>query len=174
VKQPSPATRHRIALTDLFSDEQGRVQCYASLNPGRVQAEPVPGHSRVILPQRVKCSGGLQAAHWISKQTLKLERSKVNVSRHRFTDDPRLALLDVTEDDLVADARNGIPLCFEHHNAFDGKRSYRLDLYPPPTVLEFATQYGLSHLIEDHPAEPDPYAQTGLLGGLLIEDEEAA
>lgn len=148
MKQPSPETRHRVALWNLYK----HPACYARPDG---------------------CGGVLQAAHWISKQRLKQERSKVNVSRHRFEGDPRLRLLDATADDLVSDGRNGVVLCFEHHNAFDGKRSYELHLTPPSHVLAFAQDYGLEHLLIDRPAEADPEIERGLLG-MLVEDDDAA
>ena len=147
-KRPSPETRHRV---DLWR-RHDPVRCYAR--------------------HLGECKGILQAAHWISRQQLKQERSKVNVSRHRFEGDDRLRLLDHSIEDLVADGRNGVPLCVEHHNAFDGKRAYSVELVPPGHVRAFAADYGLLHLLEDRPAEADPYIERGLLGALIEEDEE--
>ena len=100
------------------------------------------------------CSGRVEAAHYISAQRLREERRKLKLAPYRFTpDDPRHGLVRASLDDLIADSRNGIPLCNEHHNAFDGKRHRRLSIYAPQCVIDFATEYGLTHLIEIETAD---------------------
>jgi hypothetical protein len=95
------------------------------------------------------CSDTVQSAHFISCQKLRETRRGVGLSLHRFAlDDPRLNLLNASLDDLYADDRNGLPLCFEHHMMFDGKRAKRLEIPAPACVLEFARAYGLMYLLD--------------------------
>lgn len=98
------------------------------------------------------CKGRVQAAHWISKQTLKRKQSQARISLRRV--DPRLAireevyfLLDMPIDGLIADPRNGVPLCDHHHASFDRRNGQALDLTPPQEVREFAEEYGLEDWI---------------------------
>lgn len=100
------------------------------------------------------CEGRVEAAHYVSAQRLREERRKLALTPYRFTpEDPRHGLVRASLDDLIADSRNGIPLCNEHHNAFDGKRAVRLVIPAPQCVIDFATEYGLTHLIDIEVAE---------------------
>lgn len=115
-------------------DELGMVRCYV----------------RRFAVGAGSCGGVLQAAHYIGCSELRNQRQKMVVSGHRFApDDPRRNLTTVTLDDLWRDPRNGLVLCLDHHELFDGKRPpRRLHLTPPPSVIDFANEYGLRHLVE--------------------------
>ena len=94
------------------------------------------------------CEGRVVAAHYVSAQRLREERRKLALTPYRFTpEDPRHGLVRASLDELLADSRNGIPLCHHHHAAFDGKRASKLTIPAPQCVIDFATQYGLTHLI---------------------------
>lgn len=128
----TPKQKHREGVFRRSADWQERVFCYAG-------------------PEG--CAGRLDAAHWISAQRLREERRKFKLTGPRFAvGDPRHKLATVSLDTLLADDRNGVPLCQDaHHPAFDGKRAKRLILTPPSCVIEFAEDYGLSHLLESAP-----------------------
>ena len=94
------------------------------------------------------CSGRVQAAHWIGKQRLRIKQSQARIHIERM--DPRIAVrqsvlhfLDMPLDGLIADPRNGVPLCDHHHSSFDRRNGQALDLKPPEEAREFAAEYGL-------------------------------
>lgn len=90
------------------------------------------------------CLGRIEAAHWVGVQTLRRWQSQERVAnRWDFRHRP---LLDVTEDELVADDRNGVPLCAYHHACFDRRNGQALDLEPPDAVLAFVAQYRPAYL----------------------------
>lgn len=131
----SAKSDHRIGIWDRWRNDEGIVRCFAD-------------------PTARTCRGRLEAAHWISAARLREERRKLALTTYRFhPDDPRHALITVSLDDLIADDRNGVPLCSHaHHPAFDGRNGKRLVLTPPACVIEFAETYGLGYLI-DTPTE---------------------
>jgi hypothetical protein len=88
------------------------------------------------------CAGRLQAHHVIPVQRLRHEHSIKAWSR---TDHPLLA---VTLDELVADPRNGVPLCERHHKAWhDGtRRPLREQL--PAEVEAFAAEFWLTFSLD--------------------------
>lgn len=136
---PAAKSEHRAGVFEAARVEgNGIVRCYAA-----------------DLPGGYVCSGRLEAAHFIAVQTLRIKQSEARIyieTQH----DPRMALapgilelVNADLSDLIADPRNGVPLCSEHHATFDGKRPpRRLSLTPPPSVVSFATEYGLTHLLE--------------------------
>lgn len=94
----------------------------------------------------------MQAAHWISKQGLRIKQSQARIHIERM--DPRLSvregvlrLIEMPLDGLVADPRNGVPLCDQHHASFDRRNGRALDLPVPTEVREFAAEYGLEDWI---------------------------
>ena len=96
------------------------------------------------------CKGRVQAAHWISKQGLRIKQSQVRirVGIDRFPErEGLLRLIEMPLDGLIADPRNGIPLCDHHHASFDRRNGQALDLTPPQEVREFAAEYGLEDWI---------------------------
>ena len=132
-KGPTPKERHRAGVIHRWG-----LRCYA---------------------YDAGCSGRVEAAHYISAQRLREEQRKIKLSAYRFAlDDPRHGLTQSSLDELIADDRNGIPLCSEHHNAFDGKRAEPLIIVAPACVIEFAQDYGLTHLIEFPTQEETPNA----------------
>ena len=96
------------------------------------------------------CKGRVQAAHWISKQGLRIKQSQVRirVGTDRFPErEGLLRLIEMPLDGLVADPRNGVPLCDHHHASFDRRNGQALDLPVPTEVREFAEEYGLEDWI---------------------------
>lgn len=99
-------------------------------------------------PSSETCRGRLQAAHWIAVQTLRIKKGNALIAAggKGFYNPPEAErLIDTDLSDLVSDPRNGVAMCEYHHQAFDHKR---LSLTPPPSVIDFANEYGLRHLVE--------------------------
>lgn len=120
-KPPSPKQRHREGVLAMYG-----ADCYAGPHG---------------------CSGRVQAAHWISIQRLTIKRRNAAIAQggRGFYRPPETdAILSVPLDDLIADPRNGIPLCELHHLRFD---QFGLHLQPPAEVIAFANDYGLEHLL---------------------------
>lgn len=100
------------------------------------------------------CSGRVQAAHWISKQGLQIKQSQIRlairglqINRDVAIKESHRLLADMPLDGLIADPRNGVPLCSHHHDSFDRRNGQALDLKPPEEVREFAAEYGLEDWI---------------------------
>lgn len=130
---PTAKSEHRAGVFALARNDLGIVRCYAD-------------------PTAASCRGRLQAAHWISVQTLKRKHAlAVTPPRGLAYPEGPANLAAATLSELVADPRNGVPLCEMHHQAFD---HHRLSLTPPPSVIDFASEYGLEHLLE--PASISP------------------
>ena len=127
---PTAKSEHRAGVFEAARVEgNGIVRCYAD-------------------PTAETCRGRLQAAHWIAVQTLRIKQRNARivaggVGFYHPPESARLTNADLS--DLIADPRNGVPLCEMHHQALDHKR---LSLAPPQSVIEFATEYGLGHLLE--------------------------
>lgn len=102
------------------------------------------------------CAGRIQAAHWIDAQTLRgiQANTRMAIRANRQVSEGRLLLVDMPLDGLIADDRNGAPLCEHHHASFDKRNGQKLILHPPAEVVEFAAEYGL----EDWLAWPDRVA----------------
>lgn len=123
-KAPSPKERHRVGVFRRC----GHV-CYAQGRGG--------------------CAGRLQAAHWISVQTLKGRQANYRIAIRNGRELPEAAqyLVDMPIDGLIADPRNGVPLCEHHHSSFDKRNGQELILQPPAEVIEFAEEYDLADLL---------------------------
>jgi len=95
------------------------------------------------------CSGRIQAAHWISSQTLRHRQAnnRIALKNGRELHEAARYLVDMPIGGLVSDPRNGIPLCEAHHASFDGRDGKRLEMQPPLGVKEFAADYGLEDLL---------------------------
>lgn len=97
------------------------------------------------------CRGELQAAHWLSRQTLKHKQSdaRLQVRRGIEVSEGLRRLIDADLEELLADPRNGVPACEHHHATLDLRNGKKFD--PPPsipfTVLEFATELDLDYLL---------------------------
>jgi nitrite reductase/ring-hydroxylating ferredoxin subunit len=75
---------------------------------------------------------------------------KVAAAPWRFPEpDGRRKIVLAGLDAVVADDRNGVPLCTAHHDSFDTRNGQSLHLPAPECVREFAAEYGLEHLIEE-------------------------
>lgn len=95
------------------------------------------------------CRGRIQAAHWISVQILKSRQAakRVAIRNGRVVDEPAHYLVDMPLSGLIADPRNGVPLCVHHHDSFDRRNGQSLDPIPPREVIEFANEFGLDDLL---------------------------
>lgn len=124
MKAPSPKERHREGVLKYWGSE-----CFA-----RAHGD---------------CRGRIQAAHWISVQTLRGRRAnyRIAIRNGREVGEAGRYLVDMPIEGLIADPRNGIPLCDHHHASFDRRDGKALDLTPHTDVREFAAEYGLEDLL---------------------------
>lgn len=143
----TPAERHREGVFAQAGEGGRSIRCHVAWLRSAGMDYP-------------ECSGRLQAAHVISRQSLRLLRSNMEIAPHRYpSDDPRHNLLKHDLDALCADPRNGLILCDRHHSAFDRRNGQALLLpYLPEHVWEFAREYGLEYrlnvlLTRDHREE---------------------
>lgn len=129
MKAPSPKARHRAGVMKRW----GEV-CYARAKGG--------------------CAGRIEAAHWIATQRLAAiqTNARIAIRNGREVSDPRRLLVDMPLTGLIADDRNGVPLCMRHHASFDKRNGQELVLMPPGEVREFAEEYDLDDELE-YPAE---------------------
>lgn len=95
------------------------------------------------------CAGRIQSAHWISVQTLRMRQAayRVAIRKGREVGEAGQYLVDFPIAGLIADPRNGIPLCSHHHDSFDRRNGQALDLHAPVEVREFAAEFGLEDLL---------------------------
>ena len=119
----TPAQRHRSEVFRRFADECERVSCYFAEEGG--------------------CRGRLQAAHIVGAQVLKRTRRQAAVL---WMQGERRPILEFTEDELVADPRNGVPACERHHHLHEGPV---LHCDPPAEFFEFLADVGLEHLFDN-------------------------
>lgn len=100
--------------------------------------------------ERGDCSGRIEAAHWISVQLLKARQAtaRIAIRNGRELEEARLYLVDMPIEGVIADPRNGVPLCSHHHASFDKRNGKKLILQPPKEVIEFTEEYGLDDLLE--------------------------
>lgn len=117
----TPAQRHREDTFRRHADEYERVSCYFAEEGG--------------------CRGRLQAAHILSAQRLKWMHSIAGMG---YGPTQELALIDL--DELLADGRNGVPVCERHHHLHEGAI---LHCQAPAAFYEFVADYGLEHVVEN-------------------------
>ncbi len=99
--------------------------------------------------QDEECRGPLQAMHYISAQRITIKRRNAAIARGGrgfYTPPETEALLAVSLDDLLSDSRNSLVGCEIHHGRFD---RLGLSIPPPLCVIEFAEEFGLSHLLPE-------------------------
>lgn len=119
---PTPEQQHRRAALKLWSDERGGVRCHLD-GPD--------------------CSGRLQAAHYIPRQSLRRLYGQALILTQRGEHRP---ILERELDEWIADGRNSLICCELHHGRFD---RLGLAIDPPEQVREFAAEAGIAYLLSD-------------------------
>lgn len=120
----TPEQRHRAGVWQRFAPGGGDPSCYFAAEGG--------------------CLGRMQSAHVISATKLRNLYGRAE-TRERIKGE-RLPILEVSLDELLADARNGVPACERHHNLHEGPVLHCL---APAEAYEFAADFALDHLMSN-------------------------
>lgn len=124
----TPEQRHREGVFTRHADEHGHVRC--------IQAGGGP------------CGGRLQAHHCVERQRIRNKRSDalIRLANGEEISHAHRRLVGTELAELIADDRNGVPVCEIHHS-----RAWAIPV--PDSAYEFAEDYGLlSSLPERVPA----------------------
>ena len=114
----TPEQRHREAVFARYADDHGTVCC--------------------VMDGEGPCVGRLQAHHCIERQRIRNKRTDalIRLANGEEISHTHRRLVDTELADLIADDRNGIPVCEIHH-------ARPWDLPVPDSAYEFADEYGL-------------------------------